>query len=214
MSRGRKGRSPDEIRRDRAEISRLYLQRWTQAGIGERLGLSRQQIGYDLEAIRQEWLASAVMDFNARKAEELARIDRVEAEAWAAWEKSKNGREIATPEQTGGDGDRTRAATRKEEQQGDPRYLACVQWCVEKRCRLLGLNAPTETRLTGKDGGPIRTATEVTTQIDVFARVEQYHALLCQLEHGDHPGTAGADALAGPSEDEGVPASTVPGDRL
>lgn len=26
---------------------------------------------------------------------------------------------------------------------GDPRYLAGVQWCIDKRCKLLGLDAPT-----------------------------------------------------------------------
>jgi hypothetical protein len=73
--RGRQARSPDQIRKDRAEIARLYLQRLTQAEIGQRLGLSRQQVGYDLNAVREEWLQSALVDFNAKKAEELARID-------------------------------------------------------------------------------------------------------------------------------------------
>jgi hypothetical protein len=131
MSKGRKGRTPDQIRRDRAEIARLYLQRWTQADIGRKLGLSRQQVGYDLEAVRQEWLDSALTDFNARKAEELARIDRLELEYWAAWERSK------------ADG------------AGDPRFLAGVERCIEQRAKILGLHAPTETRLTGKGGGPL-----------------------------------------------------------
>jgi Homeodomain-like domain len=80
MRKGRRGRSPDQIRKDRAEIARLYLQRMTQSDIGARLGLSRQQIGYDLEAVRQAWLQSSLMDFNTRKAEELTRIDALERE--------------------------------------------------------------------------------------------------------------------------------------
>src|SRR5262245_39781499 len=107
MPKGRRGRSPDQIRKDRAEIARLYLQRLTQAEIGQRLGLSRQQIGYDLEAVREEWLNSSLMDFNRRKAEELARIDHVEAEYLAAWEASKRVHETTTTEQiTGGESDR------------------------------------------------------------------------------------------------------------
>jgi len=65
MSRARKGRSPDQIRKDRAEVARLYLEGRTQADIGAQLGLSRQQIGYDLGAVRQEWLRSSLVDFNA-----------------------------------------------------------------------------------------------------------------------------------------------------
>jgi hypothetical protein len=88
MGRGRKGRSPDQIARDRAEIARLYLQRRTQAEIAAQPGMSRQQVGYDLGAVRQGWLESSLTDFNARKAEELARIDRLEREYWDAWQAS------------------------------------------------------------------------------------------------------------------------------
>src|SRR5262245_26245420 len=153
MSKGRKGRSPDQIRKDRAEVARLYLQGCTQAEIGAKLSLSRQQIGYDLEAVRQEWLRSSLMDFNAKKAEELARIDDLEREYREAWEKSKSGHETTTTEQTTSpQGDRTRAAIRKEEQHGDPCYLAGVQWCIEQRCKLLGLHAPHKIAPTTPDG--------------------------------------------------------------
>jgi hypothetical protein len=167
MPRGRKGRSPDQIRKERAEIARLYLQRMTQAEIGERLGLSRQQVGYELKAIRREWLESSVMDFNTRKAEELARIDHVEREFLTAWERSKAARETTTTEQTtGGEGDRVKAAIRKEQQVGDPRFLAGVQSCIEQRCKILGLNAATETRLTGKDGGPVVFSLEAVIAVE------------------------------------------------
>jgi hypothetical protein len=153
MSKGRKGRTPDQIRRDRAEIARFYLQRLTQAEIGERLGLSRQQVGYDLQAVRREWLQSSLVDFHARKAEELARIDRLEREYWAAWEESKKERQTSITEQTtDADGERLRAGIRKVEQTGDPRYLAGVQGCVEQRCKLLGLNAPQKIAPTTPDG--------------------------------------------------------------
>jgi hypothetical protein len=147
MSKGRKGRTPDQILKDREEIARLYLQRMTQREIGERLGLSRQQVGYDLEAIRQEWLKSSLVNFDARRAEELARIDRMEREYWDAWETSKKEKETTTSEQVNkGGGEQTKAAIRKVEQTGDPRYLAGVERCVDRRCKLLGLNAPLEIR--------------------------------------------------------------------
>jgi hypothetical protein len=168
MAKGRKGRTPDQIRSDRAEIAHLYLQRRTQAEIAEKLGLSRQQIGYDLNAIREEWLQSSVMDFNGRKAEELARLDRLEREYWNAWIESKKETQVSTTEQTtGGDnGDRLRAVVRKEQQTGNPQYLAGVQSCIEQRCKILGLNAPTVTQLTGPGGGPIPVSMEAVIRAE------------------------------------------------
>ena len=64
-----------------------------------------------MAAVREQWLQSSLLDFDARKAQELARIDRVETEAWAAWEKSKRAREITTTERiTREGGDRAKAA--------------------------------------------------------------------------------------------------------
>jgi hypothetical protein len=175
MSKGRKGRLPDQILKDREEIARLYLQRWTQAEIGQKLGLSRQQVGYDLGALRQEWLQSSLLDFTARKAEELARIDRLEREYWDAWDASKRERETSTTEQTrDDDGQRVKAAIRKVGQTGDPRYLAGVERCIEQRAKILGLNAPTETRLTGKDGQAVAGTADVVKLL--AAQLEQVHA--------------------------------------
>jgi hypothetical protein len=167
MVKGRKGRTPDQIRSDRAEIAQLYLLRRTQAEIAEKLGLSRQQIGYDLNAVREEWLHSSLTDFNQRKAEELARLDRLEREYWNAWLESKKETQVATTEQTtDGDGDRLRAVVRKEQQTGNPQYLAGVQSCIEQRCKILGLNAPNVTELTGPGGGPIHFSMEAVIKTE------------------------------------------------
>lgn len=188
MGKGRKGRTPDQILKDREEIARLYLQRWTQAEIGRKLGLSRQQVGYDLEAVRQEWLQSSLVNFNALKAEQLARIDRLEAVHWEAWEASKKPRETTLSEQTdGGDGKRVRAQIRKEDQYGDPRFLAGVQACIKQRCDILGLNAPVETRVTGAGGGPVRFTLEDAVAAD--RELEEWHADRMQTGGGGPPVT-------------------------
>jgi hypothetical protein len=174
MSKGRKGRSPDQIRADRAEVARLYLAGHTQAEIGRQLSLSRQQIGYDLEAVRQDWLRSSLMDFNARKAEELAKIDHLEREYRDAWERSKTGQETTTTEQTTTpEGDRTKASIRKEEQHGDPRYLEGVRWCISKRCEILGLDAPKRVRVGGdSDAPPIRILDAMREDSNIRAAME------------------------------------------
>ena len=146
----------DELHPDTGARAHQAPQRRTQAEIGRHLGLSRQQVGYDLAAVRREWLRCAVADFDARRAEELARVDRLGREYWDAWEASKRERQTSTTEQTtDADGERLRAGIRKAEQTGDPRYLYGVERCIEQRAKLLGLHAPVEARLTGRDGGPL-----------------------------------------------------------
>jgi hypothetical protein len=211
VGRGRKGRSPDQISKDRAEIAHLYLQRLTQAEIGQRLGLSRQQVGYDLDVVRKEWLQSSLLDFNARKAEELARIDRLEREYWAAWEASKKERQTSTTEQTtDADGERLRAGIRKVEQTGDPRYLSGVQWCIEQRAKILGLHAPTEARVTSQGG------LHVNVNIDLFQQIDQFAAVLDARRHQrqllgepvrDHDAAQPVDQAPADGQAGGVPAA-------
>ena len=40
-------------------------------------------------------------------------------------------------------------------QAGDPRFLAGVQWCIERRCKIIGIDAPTKSELTGAGGKPL-----------------------------------------------------------
>jgi len=83
-----KQRSREQIAKDRAEIANLYLQGWPQWKIGDRLNFTQSQISRDLTFIRQAWLASAVVDFDAMRAKELAKIDHLEETYWEAWERS------------------------------------------------------------------------------------------------------------------------------
>jgi hypothetical protein len=156
MGRGRKGRLPDEIRRDCAEIAKLYCEGKTQAEIGHRLNLSQQQVSHDLKAIRAEWLESSIRDFDTAKAQELAKIDHVEAEAWKGWEKSRLDKEITISGTEEADGTvKNKAQVRKEGQAGDPRFLETVHRCIERRCKLLGLDPPERRELTGANGQPL-----------------------------------------------------------
>jgi hypothetical protein len=152
----------------RSKLAGLFLRGIKrQVELAQRLGVNRSTVSRDLKVLNVRWKESGVRDLDAAKGQELERIDLLEREAWDAWEKSKKGRETTTTEQTtGGEGDRTKAAIRKEEQHGDPRYMASVQWCIEQRCKLLGLHAPTETRLTGKDGGPVQFQMEEVVAAD------------------------------------------------
>jgi hypothetical protein len=159
-------RSRIQRENDLRRISELYLQGLDQAAIAGQLGVSRQQISYDLKTLRQRWQESALANFNEKKAAELAKIDQLERTYWHAWEDSKKIHETTTStteKTTGADSEarpgpsplRMKAAMRKEERDGDPEFLKGIQWCINKRCSILGLDAPKKGVLSGPDGQPL-----------------------------------------------------------
>lgn len=149
-------RSQAQIDHDRAEIARRYLRGEIQSAIGQALGMTQQMVSYDLKAIEREWQAAAVHDLSEAKARELAKIDHLEVTYWEAWESSREDKEIATQKQTGsGDAAKRDVTLRKEGQAGSPAFLTGVQWCIERRCKLLGLDAPVKNEFTGAGGGPV-----------------------------------------------------------
>jgi hypothetical protein len=153
-------RTPEQVLRDRAETAKLYIQGWPQHEIAAKVGVTREQITYDLARIREEWVRQAQASMGELVARELAKLDRIEAEAWAAWERSRRNRERKRTKKTTGARDQLEAAVESEERDGDPRWLAEVRECVAQRCKLLGINAPEQHQHTGKDGGPIEITTE------------------------------------------------------
>jgi transposase len=162
-------RTPFQREEDLVQITRLYLQGRTQRDIAEVVGVSQGQVNHDLKLIQQRWRESSIMDMNEAKQRELARLDELEREYWAAWEQSKNERTRARQESDGksrdGKHNVVRATMEKEQRDGNPAFLAGVMSCIERRCKLLGLDAPAKAELTGKDGGPIKT--EVANKPDL-----------------------------------------------
>lgn len=114
--------------------------------------LSYSQIVYDIKVIEREWVEHYLEDVNAMKAKELARIDRIERAAWDEWERSKRTiakteKEQVENEQVGKDNvayqkhRKTRAKKVEQERDADKEFMKIIQWCVEQRCKILGLNA-------------------------------------------------------------------------
>jgi transcriptional regulator with XRE-family HTH domain len=144
-----KTRTPLAWGHDLREAAALYLRGLTQHEIAERLGVSRQQVRYDLKVLRRRWQESALADFHAKKAAELAKADELERTYWEAWERSCQVRETSSQEKIhqGGagpaaDGGRLKAGVRKETRDGNPEFLRGVERCIEMRCRILGGDTP------------------------------------------------------------------------
>jgi len=159
MANRKPQRSKTQIERDRRRIAEMYLRGELQADIAVELKLSQSTISNDLADLREEWKKAALMDFNDRKAQELAKVDNLEIEYWSAWKRSQQDAEIETVKRKGTlsklDGVSTipiEGTKRTEGQSGDPRFLQGIQWCINKRCEILGLDAPKKLEGTAAGG--------------------------------------------------------------
>lgn len=141
-------RNTTEVAQRRQEVAERYLRGEYQSVIAQALGVDTATISRDLAAVRAAWLSSAVRDFDAAKAQELAKIDEVERAAWIAWERSTQDKEVAVQETDGVKDEKTgrpkikKATLRKEGQSGNPAFLSTILTCIERRCSILGLDAP------------------------------------------------------------------------
>jgi hypothetical protein len=160
---GRNAKERFRILERRKRVAAMYLQGISQWEIGRQLGVTQQCVAKDVHALEREWLASAVVAIDAAKAKELARIDRLERVAWAAWRRSCQRKEKATTRmerKLDEDAQKAKTVTSKatELRDGNPEYLKRVEWCISKRCELLKLNPPQRLEHGGSaDMPPIQT---------------------------------------------------------
>jgi hypothetical protein len=140
-----------QINRDRVLIAEYYLQGKTQNQIVEILNndttrgytLTQAIISRDLKAIQSEWLVKSLTDFNQARANELAKIDALEREYWRGWERSRQSKTVSkSKKEESKRKSKQSAELVKEEQVGDPRFLQGIEQCINRRCQLLGLDAP------------------------------------------------------------------------
>jgi transcriptional regulator with XRE-family HTH domain len=204
-----KTRTPLGREHDLRETAALYLRGLTQGEIAQRLGVSRQQISYDLKALQRRWQESALADFHAKKAAELAKVDELERTYWEAWERSCQAREISTQEKIqGGEGQaeagRLKAGVRKEKRDGNPEFLRGVERCIEMRCKILGAFAALKIAPTTPDGQEEWHASDADADavlVAAFARLGLAVGPAGDAGPADDPGpavgAAGADAAAG-----------------
>jgi len=129
---------------DYERITGYYLRGWYQSDIAKELGLSQQQISIDIRTIQTRWRKDTAINLDEAKQKELSRLDELEREFWQAWESSKDERTKARQEKTGDLV--TKASMEKEQRDGNPAFLQGVLSCIDRRCKLLGIDAPVKTQ--------------------------------------------------------------------
>lgn len=164
MNKFSKRLNADQVLLRRARVSERYCQHGeTLAAIARDENVSPQQIHKDLKWCREQWRTQAAAAIEEHRAQELARIDQVEVEAWQAWRRSIGIYITLTTKTTsvmtaGNDGGPVELpgieeTKKKEKLAGDPRFLEIITDCVRQRREILGLDPPKQ--LTGAGGGPL-----------------------------------------------------------
>lgn len=144
-----------EKERDLHRTTQLYVKGRTQQEIAEELGVTQQQVSYDIAEIKKRWREESFINMDEAKQQELATIENLKREYWQAWERSLDERTKTRTEQSKGAGDKTgtaKATVEKETLLGNPAYLAGIQWCISERSKILGLYAPNKIAPTTPDG--------------------------------------------------------------
>ena len=136
-----------EIAKRRRNVLSLYRAKVTQQEIADNVGVTLRTVAKDLAVMRKEWLAEAVKDYGVRQAEELAKLDEIEAQAWLEWRRSQNRTKTRTTRKPVVDDDGNQTGmevteTVTEELLPDSGQLDRIQRAGEGRCRILGLYAP------------------------------------------------------------------------
>ena len=146
-------RTKAQRERDLRDTARWHVQGLTHQQIADRIAadperpyeISRVQVTLDVKAIHLYWKAEMAKDRHELIQKELARLQALEDTYWDAWERSCLDAEETTTFRergSGGTGDKDRAIMKRRGQSGDPRFLAGVERCQQRRMIILGIEEP------------------------------------------------------------------------
>lgn len=152
-------RTEAETEQDLPYIAQLYVRGIPVTEIAQAVEQKRaweivcttDSVKKDITRIRQEWINSSLVEFNERRAMELAHLDTLEAAYWEAWQDSRTTKRVAEnvieTEQVIIAGEIKNLETTSNKEiispgDGNPLYLQGVERCIDKRCKILGLLSP------------------------------------------------------------------------
>lgn len=141
---------------DYLRVASLYVKGWPLRAIAAEVGYSTHTAYQDVKVVLARWRAETFTLIDDAKTRELVKLDGLEQTYWAAWERSLGERvETMTERQAvaallsaAGDAlparERSRTQTKRTLSDGNPAYLAGVFSCIDRRCKVLGLDASTK----------------------------------------------------------------------
>lgn len=133
-------RTKFERENDLVKTTSLYLRGYTQEKIAGEIGVTREQIKYDLEKVQRRWREDTKIDLDAVKQKELAKLEELEHTYWQAWKRSLEPIKKVRIEKKAGELEKV--IRTREQLLGIPAYLEGVVKCIQERAKLLGIYAP------------------------------------------------------------------------
>lgn len=90
-SKNKRGMARTPVQREEALLTVANLSRrgYSQSEIASKMGVTQQQVSYDLQIIKKRYAAMQEEDFLAYRYEKILQLKDIRREAWEAWEKSK-----------------------------------------------------------------------------------------------------------------------------
>jgi hypothetical protein len=108
--------------------------------------VSRNYIQRVLKQAMAKWESDKATDIERHRAVELQKISRLEFEYWTAWHRSCEIQKAkSTIKNKDAEGGRMKVTTVRDDEKpglGDAQYLRGIQWCIDTRCRILGIEVP------------------------------------------------------------------------
>ncbi|MSR57617.1 MAG: hypothetical protein EXS05_08085 [Planctomycetaceae bacterium] len=186
----------------RQKVTELYVQGWSQAEIAAHLETAQSTISKDIQQVRRQWEQSTLRNFDQLRARELQKLDYIERQAWAAWDRSqKPSQSAVVTDQGTGNGQHTRKSLKH--QIGDPRFLDQISKCVSQRRALLGLDAFPAPATEGTGDVPVSLEVRRERVLALFAAFSERERLGFAGEGPAHlqPGNVGHRDERRPLED-------------
>lgn len=145
-------RTPEQRENDLVFCTDLFLKGYSYRQISDLLNKRNAKMGLDyaivppmrvykdLKQLLINWKREHEENIDLYITKELSKLDKIEAELWDAWERSKK-RIVSKIRQSG------LQKERSETFAGNPRYLDLVLSVQQRRAKLLGLDAPVKVDL-------------------------------------------------------------------
>lgn len=145
-------RTPEQRENDLVFCTDLFLKGYSYRQIADLLNQRNAKMGLDyaivppmrvykdLKQLLINWKREHEENIDLYITKELSKLDKIEAELWDAWERSKK-RIVSKIRQSG------LKTERSETFAGNPRYLDLVLSVQQRRAKLLGLDAPVKVDL-------------------------------------------------------------------
>lgn len=164
-------RSVNQIRADRILLTDFMVRGMTLEQMADKLAEVRgyrlhfSTINREVRCITDEYKKRNDDLLDRHRQRQLMRLDAQEQEAWRAWEKSKEDAIVKQGEritgqqgQNGAGTGREKSLVRQAGRVGNAEFLRVMLSIAERRCKLLGLDAPSKNVLMNPDGSAVQPA--------------------------------------------------------